>query len=245
MLKTDYKDQLLNTSVNTERKYNMLENSDGTVSFADATVYSQNGDTFGASDINAVNEEINSIGEDLMDAVPYNLIPFPYYEGSHTDNGIEWTVNEDGTVTANGTATKTSEFTVTLRLGGDNPFILPSGTYSISGCPMGGSGTTYSINVIKTSESTGGVEYVTREDGQGGTFTLEKETRIGLNFFVRIGQTVENLTFKPMLVKGDTAKEFRKNFQTTYELSEAVPKGLQFRVENGKLQFRYDSEVWG
>ena len=51
-LKTDYKDDVLDTSVNTKRKYNMIQNDDGTVSFEDATTYLQEGDSFGAQEIN-------------------------------------------------------------------------------------------------------------------------------------------------------------------------------------------------
>ena len=57
-LRTDYKDDVLDTSVNTQRKYQMTTNEDGTVSFADATEYSQVGDTFGAADVNAMNEAV-------------------------------------------------------------------------------------------------------------------------------------------------------------------------------------------
>ena len=42
-----------------------------------------------------------------------NLIPYPYYRpDSYTNNGITWTVNEDGSVTANGTATATAYYAV-------------------------------------------------------------------------------------------------------------------------------------
>lgn len=67
-LKTDYKNDVLDTSKNTKRKYQMTENSDGTVSLDDVTVYSQEGSLLGANDINATNEAVNSIniyvGED-------------------------------------------------------------------------------------------------------------------------------------------------------------------------------------
>ena len=53
-LRTDYKDDLLDTSVNTQRKYRQVNNGDGTVSFVDVTEYSQQGDPFGAGDINAI-----------------------------------------------------------------------------------------------------------------------------------------------------------------------------------------------
>ena len=54
-LKTDYKDDVLDTSVNERRKYQMIQNGDGTVSFVDVTEYSQVGDSFGGADINATN----------------------------------------------------------------------------------------------------------------------------------------------------------------------------------------------
>jgi hypothetical protein len=53
-LRTDYKDEILDVSVNTQRKYRQVDNGDGTISFVDATVYSQQGDPFGAGDINAI-----------------------------------------------------------------------------------------------------------------------------------------------------------------------------------------------
>lgn len=64
-LKTTYKDDLLDTSVNEKRKYNMIQNSDGTVSFEDVTTYSQIGDSFGAADINATNKKVNEVNSNL------------------------------------------------------------------------------------------------------------------------------------------------------------------------------------
>lgn len=64
-LKTTYKDDVLNTSANEKRKYNMITNEDGTVSLVDATDYSQVGDSFGAADINATNEKVNELNTNL------------------------------------------------------------------------------------------------------------------------------------------------------------------------------------
>lgn len=58
MLKTDYKDDVLDGL----RKYRMVNNSDGTVSFVDVTMYDQEGDDYGANDINSTNEAVNNIG---------------------------------------------------------------------------------------------------------------------------------------------------------------------------------------
>lgn len=55
-LKTNYKDDVFSG----RRKYRMINNADGTVSFEDVTEYSQVGDTFGAADINATNSDIEN-----------------------------------------------------------------------------------------------------------------------------------------------------------------------------------------
>lgn len=59
-LKTDYKDEILDASLNTQRKYFVQQNDDGTVSLVDNTSYSQEGDSFGAGDINATNGVVNT-----------------------------------------------------------------------------------------------------------------------------------------------------------------------------------------
>lgn len=59
-LKTDYKEDIL-ASGNTKRRYNMITNDDGTVSFEDVTKYAQTGDSFGAGDANSANEILNRL----------------------------------------------------------------------------------------------------------------------------------------------------------------------------------------
>lgn len=61
----NYKDDILNTSVNEKRKYRMINNGDGTVSFEDVTSYTQNGDLFGAEDVNAITRKINELSLNL------------------------------------------------------------------------------------------------------------------------------------------------------------------------------------
>lgn len=68
LLKTDYKDDVLNAEVNTQRKYQMITNDDGTVSFIDVTDYSQVGDSFGSLDINSTNEAINGLKNEVIPA---------------------------------------------------------------------------------------------------------------------------------------------------------------------------------
>lgn len=68
-LKTNYKDDVLDTSKNEKRKFRMIQNDDGTVSFDDATEYTQQGDAFGAADINATNAKINEQNQSLTNKI--------------------------------------------------------------------------------------------------------------------------------------------------------------------------------
>lgn len=52
--RTDYKDDVLDTSKNAKRKYRMDNNSDGTVSLTDVSAYLQQGDEMNASVINTI-----------------------------------------------------------------------------------------------------------------------------------------------------------------------------------------------
>lgn len=54
-LKTDYKDAMFDG----DRKYRITANTDGTSRIADETAYTQEGDSFGANDINATNKAVN------------------------------------------------------------------------------------------------------------------------------------------------------------------------------------------
>ena len=81
-LKTDYKDDILDTSQNTRRKYQMINNQDGTVSFVDVTEYIQQGDSFGADDVNAITDAINK-----NDGVPVGAVVT--FDGSQLPSGFE------------------------------------------------------------------------------------------------------------------------------------------------------------
>lgn len=60
-LKTNYKDYVASG----DRKYNIAANADGSSSITDVTTYTQTGDTFGASDINATNTAVNALNQNL------------------------------------------------------------------------------------------------------------------------------------------------------------------------------------
>lgn len=62
-LRTDFKDDVLDVTQNEKRKYRVIHNDDGTISLEDATVYLQQGDSFGANDLNEMNRMANQMNE--------------------------------------------------------------------------------------------------------------------------------------------------------------------------------------
>lgn len=64
-LKTNYVDDVLDTTKNQLRKYQQIQNDDGTVSFVDVTEYAQVGTSFGAKDVNDTNAAINDVNGKL------------------------------------------------------------------------------------------------------------------------------------------------------------------------------------
>ena len=65
-LKTDFKDDVLNTEVNDKRRYRMIQNSDGTVSFEDVTDYLTVGDDFGSAEVNEITGAINGLNNNIV-----------------------------------------------------------------------------------------------------------------------------------------------------------------------------------
>ena len=63
-LSTDFKDDILSDHSG-RRKFQMIQNDDGTVSFEDVTEYSQTGSAYGAKEVNEEREAINAIIDEL------------------------------------------------------------------------------------------------------------------------------------------------------------------------------------
>lgn len=76
-LPTNFKDDIMNASMNGKRRYRMTQNADGTVSFDDATTYDQVGNNFGGAQINQTNTAVNASADaskiiDSLDAIKAN-----------------------------------------------------------------------------------------------------------------------------------------------------------------------------
>jgi hypothetical protein len=152
-----------------------------------------------------------------------NLIPYPYYESNHTESGITWTVNSDGSVTANGTATANSTFIFRNRTE-QTKFVEKNTSYILSGCPSGGSTSKYSMSLFVKNQDdsniTSGVDY-----GDGITIDMPNQDYYGIYAFARVfsGQTASNLTFKPMLrLATNTSNIYQPYAMSNYELTQKI-----------------------
>ena len=123
---------------------------------------------------------------------------------THNDVTFACSVNGYGyidEIIVNGTA---SDLAV-LRMGG---FDVVSGTtYTLSGCPSGGSSSAYELMATKgnTAATQGGHQH---DYGSGVTFVEDTTTTRGLQVVVRSGQTVSNLSFKPQVEAGSEATDW-------------------------------------
>lgn len=105
-------------------------------------------------------------------------------------NGVTFTVNDDGSVTADGTATALCTFTIS-NVSAD----LQGKTLLLSGCPSGGNYQSgYALYLAKISDSL----TVGYDTGNGAEIAVPDEA-CNVRIVIRNGVTVNNLTFKPML----------------------------------------------
>lgn len=102
-LKTDYQNDVLDTSINTERTYNLVDENGNIiyegVRIRETTALSKTGDNYGALEINETNGIINGLDNDVeqinvnlsgkVDTVDFNKLPVsPNSNAFKNDNGI-------------------------------------------------------------------------------------------------------------------------------------------------------------
>ena len=113
-----------------------------------------------------------------------NLLNYTISPGTYTSAGVTYTVYEDGSVKANGTATDTSILVL------NSEFTFDAGvTYKITGCPSGGSQTTYRLEVD---------EWV-NDFGYGGVGNNMSGIVKAIQIRVESGTTISNKIFYPMI----------------------------------------------
>lgn len=134
---------------------------------------------------------------------------------TQTINGVTFTVNDDGSVTANGTATKATF----LGLGSVN--VKVDEKYHLSGSPSGSGFDTYMLYIH--NNTTGADIY---DLGEGKVFT-GKEGDMGLTIVIYANTTVNNLVFHPMVICGEASGSFEPYNGTEYiPTSDGVVSGV-------------------
>ena len=151
---------------------------------------------------------INELSNVKVLAMGKNILPFPYKDTTKTLNGITWTVNADGTITANGTASGDSVFQLT------DTYIYNNGLHCrISGCPTGGSADTYYLYSVMTGH---------KDVGSGTGVTITDSRYWKFRIYIKNGYTANNLVFKPQIELGTTATEYEPYKGAEYEQGEPI-----------------------
>lgn len=194
---TDYatQGQLAQTNQNVEDLYTILEQAQVVTVTTLEQAYTTRETADGENIVDGVQTTVKEIRGKTV--ATENLIPYPYAETTKTANGVTFTVNSDGSVTVNGTATSDADFML-LR----GPIQSYSESYFLSGCPTGGSDMTYYI-----SEG-----FTTSKDTGNGVVFNNLPSDQAWRIVIKSGTTVNNLVFRPMLNAGTTAKPYSKWF---------------------------------
>ena len=159
---------------------------------------------------NAVADEVDDLDAEIADVVNYygakNMMSTPYYSADGLEsNGITYTVNPDGSVTANGTATANSTFYYFHNVKG-------STCQFINGCIFNkltdGSGNTFFMSINATLDPWTPYCRLTNEGEKEISGIPNDDTLIDGIIRIASGTTVTNKTFYPMIrkpgIKNDT-----------------------------------------
>ena len=188
---------------------------------------------------NAFFKEIVSTGR--------NLIPYPYADGmSKAENGITFTVNTDGTITVNGTATARAQFF--LYQNKEELMGMEKGKTCI--CSMNDSST--NLLIYADYYSNGEWKYPAFTSTGSNFVVPDSWEGVQLYILVESGETLSNLVLKPMLNYGSSALPYEPYIQSVLSLPEAVelteydtayPETGEIQRQSNTLTFN-GTETW-
>lgn len=130
---------------------------------------------------------------------------------TQTIDGVTFTINDDGSITANGTAVGTTN-TAVVKLDLCTTELKKGVPYIISGCPSGGGDNTYKLILTKDGED------VVYDYGDGIEHIPSEDQSVKVRIDIVAGYTAENLTFYPMIrsanIKDDTYEPYVDDVKT-------------------------------
>lgn len=162
----------------------------------------------------------NRLGKVIVDVGErdsYNLLP--NNATSQTINGITFTVNDDGTILANGESTDR----VTLRFDIE-PFTLKAGSYILSnGLPKAEEYTKANLSIEVRGVIAGTISYNAGYYDKNITFDNDVTVVTASIWIPQTGLQVSNFLFKPMLrlasVTDSTYEQYGKKYPVTEEIT--------------------------
>ena len=164
---------------------------------------------------------------------------------SQTIKGVTFTVNDDQTVTVNGTndGTGTSAFVIVPNA---QAITIPDGNYILSGCPSGGGETLpydlrwYMYSPSKSAYDSGNGASVKKSGNGAGS---------NIAIVVKSGRTADNLVFRPMLRRAEitdsTYVPYAPTNRELYEMILALQSGVSAQSSAASLMQagRLDAEL--
>lgn len=172
----------------------------------DNELYSNDKKVANAEDISKLNENLDSkVDNDIF--VAENLLPYPYdINDGDTFSGVTATINTDGSITLNGTAT--SEMGIRL-LNISRKRVWKAGTYTLSRGASNASVSLYDTDGKRVAWTKTTL-----------TFTLETDTIADFRINTVKGATYDNVTIYPMVEVGSIVHEYQPSRLSRENLSE-------------------------
>lgn len=127
---------------------------------------------------------------------------------SQIKNGVTFTVNNDGSVTCDGTASNNTFFKI-----GD--FSLASQSYILTGCPSDGGNDSYTLRCYKNGNIKGA--------DVGNGFNINESIDGYIEIRIASGYTCNNLIFYPMIRKADITDDTYESYIENTELDVNLP----------------------
>lgn len=122
-----------------------------------------------------------------------NFIPYPYYSTSFSANGITFTDNGDGSITASGIASADTYFILSHQTLNNN--IIKAGDYALNGCPN------HSGIELLAAYYIGGSEIARAKDtGSGANLTVANDGKLYVHIQIKNTANLSTpVTFYPMI----------------------------------------------
>ena len=158
-----------------------------------------------------ISYEQNLLGvKNILPSMPYG---WGDGSGTVTSNGVTYTINDDYTITQDGTASggHGNIFTYNNVNANSNKFKLPYGVkvgdkLRLTGCPAGGASNTYYLRIMRINRIYQDYSraIVVTDTGRGATWTVSQEDLDAYGFVGQIcldnGNSASNRVFNPMLI---------------------------------------------